>query len=131
MKLPEFFEASNLIPVKYYRYSSRISLSFYELDTNSEESRTQYAADIRRFHDLKRKCLSMELEVPDKTGNLVPLTDIWDNRVVIECDVANKPPMGGKIWIGYNDGVYSVGLGCISDRWIKPYSYRKVVKETI
>jgi len=45
--------------------------------------------------------------------------DKWDNKIVVECETEQ----GNRIFVGYYDCKYTLGLGRTGDRWTKPYPY--------
>jgi hypothetical protein len=123
-KLPDFFWADRLTPVNFYGYTSSVRDTLFEIEANTEREKEANSEMIQRFHDLKRKCMSMEVDMAFKKGeeaitNPDWRTDIWDNKIVIEC----KTEEGNSIFVGFYDFTYSIGLSVYSvdGRIAKPY----------
>ena len=120
-KLPDYFWADRLTPINYYRYRSSVQDRFFEVRVLSEEEKVLHQEVIRRFNDLKKKCMTMsvninDLDQPDWT------TDLWDNKIVIEC----RTELGETIFVGFSDFTYSIGKSVSTDSWIKPWPYREL-----
>lgn len=126
-KLPDFFWADRLTPINYYGYISSVRDVVYEVSADTEREKEENMASIQRFHDLKRKCMATELDVSIKKGDgeLVVMpnwqTDIWDNKIVIEC----KTEEGNTIFVGFYDFTYSIGLSIYSVDGRRPQPYKQ------
>ncbi len=117
-ELPEFFWADRLTPVNYYGYTSATREVFCEINANEE-----FPHIVNRFHDLKRKCMAMCVDVAsDSDKEPVWSKDVWDNKIVIEC----KTETGATIYVGFYDFTYSIGLSMHSRDRSEPRPYRVV-----
>lgn len=121
-QLPDFFWADRLTPVRFYGYPSSTGDRIFELDGHLPNVDTDI---VQRFQDLKRKCMSMELDMSREKDKSLWYKDIWDNKVVIEC----KTEEGGSIFIGYYDCMYSIGLSASNRDGAEPREYRYPVEE--
>ena len=103
--LPDYFLVDRLTPVAFYGYTSSVSEDgkVYEI-TDIHSCKDTEA--IARFHDLKRKCLSMCVDMR-REGDPDPIweKDVWDGKIVIECLTEDNR----TIFIGYWDYRYSIG----------------------
>ena len=115
--LPDFFWADRLIPIEYYSYKSFTKDVIFQI--NAYEEKEDPA--IERFHDLKRKCMLMCVDMR-RQNETEPRweKDVWDNKIVIKCKTEN----GSVIYVGILDFTYSIGLNVQSER--EPRPYRKV-----
>lgn len=48
--------------------------------------------------------------------------DMWDNKVVIECETER----GHRIFVGFYDSTYSIGMGRTGDNWVVPLRYKEI-----
>lgn len=113
MDIPEFFWAHRLKPINYYRYASLVVDPFFEAECTDTESTV-----VRRFNALKKMCMDTYLET--NMDGLDYQKEVWDNKVVIECQTEN----GNTIYVGFYDLKLSIGLGVKTDPWVKPWAYR-------
>lgn len=97
-----WLQIQNLIPVKFYPYSSRVTHRF-----------------LFQSHNFKKE----EHDFLEELGNqLIRQTIIpWDNKIVIECEITITLPNQtiSNIFIGCYDECWSIGLGVRSDENVK------------
>lgn len=120
-ELPDYFWADRLTPINYYRYKSVVRDRIYEVRAASFEERLMNEEAIRRFNDLKKKCMTMSVDISDSEEPNWR-SDLWDNKIVIECETET----GERIFVGFYDFTYSIGKSVSSDSWIKPWPYREL-----
>ena len=115
-KLPFFFWADRLTPVRFYGYPSSTKDRICEIDASDKENYD----DVQRFHDFKRKCLETNLDMSKEDEDTDWKKDIWDNKIVIECLTEN----GSTIFVGFYDFNYSIGLSVQNRDFIEPKRYQ-------
>lgn len=118
-ELPDYFWADRLTPVNFYGYPSITEDPIYEINACDEkDTRTE---EVRRFHDLKIKCLRMCVDMKlSEVGDPVWSKDVWDNNIVIEC----KVDTGETIYVGFCGFLYSISKKFNTRR--KPRAYKEV-----
>lgn len=120
-KLPDFFTADRLTPVAFYGYTSSVSDDgkLFEIPDIHSSKDTEA---IRHFHDLKRKCLAMCVDMA-RESDLDPVwtKDVWDGKIVIECSTEDNE----TVYVGYWDNKYSLGTK-INVRMTRRRPYRPV-----
>jgi hypothetical protein len=120
-KIPEWFMADRLTPVGFYGYTSSVSDEGKIFEIPDVHTSTDTEA-IGRFHDLKRKCLAMCIDMAREADSEPVWTkDIWDAKIVIECLTED----GRTIYVGYWDFKYSIGIK-VDTRIIRRRPYRAV-----
>lgn len=119
-QLPDFFWADRLKPVHFYGYRSSVKDRVIEFEVHGDENKEKYFDEIKRFQDLKIKCMATPLIPVKEDGSWGdPVTDVWDNKIVIEC----MTEQGNTIFVGYYDCIFSIGLGVKIMDWQKPWVY--------
>lgn len=120
-KLPEFFWADRLTPVRFYSYPSYTKEKVYEIDVHTDSAKEKYKADIQRFHEIKVKCMAMPLNMAPEGKEPLWAEDRWDNKIVIEC----LTETGATIYVGFKDCIYSIGLS-VRTRDGRGYEYKTI-----
>ena len=117
-KIPDYFWADRLTPINFYGYTSSVRDVFFRIQTQGDKDVDK--ENIQRFHDLKRKCMAMcvDMRRPNETEPMWQ-KDVWDNKIVIEC----KTETGDTIFVGFYDIIYSIGKSMYSrdGRTARPY----------
>lgn len=121
-QLPDFFWADKLTLVNYYGHPSMVEDKIFEIPLATDEMKDRHSNKIQRFHDLKRKCLQTELSFDSSTLVTTWETDIWDDKIVIEC----KTERGNTIFVSYNGWTYSIGLSVKNPQWVNARAYKPV-----
>lgn len=80
----------------------------------------QCSGIVARFNELKARCLATEVNVGGPDDLEVWQKDVWDNKIAIECITE----AGNTIFVGFYDGICSIGLSVEGDSWVKPWPYR-------
>lgn len=108
-KIPDYFWADRLTPVKYFGYTSSVRMRVFEIDVYNKRGKEKEV--IQRFNDLKQKCMDMfvDMRSSDSTEPLWS-SNVWDNKIVIEC----LTETGETIFVGYYDFNYSIGKAIYS-----------------
>ncbi len=120
-KLPDFFWADRLTPVRFHAYPSYTKDLVYEIDVHTESAKDRYKDDIQRFHELKVKCMATPLNMTPGAKEPVWAEDRWDNKIVIECVTET----GSTIFVGFKDCIYSIGLS-LKTRDGRGYEYKTI-----
>ena len=117
--LPNWFRADNLKPINYYRYTSYVTDAIFRIQNMSNTDAQTYEKELAVFNALKDKSMKMNMDTGEE-GKPDIRHKQWDNKIVLECLVIDS---GEKVFVGYKDWTYSIGLGVSGDSWVKPYPY--------
>ena len=96
----------NLKPINFYPYKSGVICRILTQNHNYETEEHNFLNGLGS-------------KIQDVVGKQI----LWDNKVVIECEIISSRidlKALSKIYIGKYDGIWSVGLGVWSDPWITP-----------
>ncbi len=121
-QLPDYFRAERLTPVNFYGYLSSPNDRVFEITANSSFDRDKYREEITRFHDLKRRCESMEVDASGvKAVSPIWTKLMWDDKITIECITEE----GKTIYVGYWGCTFCIGMS-INARDRRPQKLRQV-----
>lgn len=118
-KLPDWFDASRLTPVKFYPYKSSVKDKFFEVCLYEETAKEKYYSEIKKLNEFKMKCMDTPLNMGRK-GQPQYRKDVWDSKIVIEC----KTELGSIVYVGFFDWNYSIGLGVTGHPVMPAYEYQ-------
>lgn len=105
-QLPHWIlDNKNVKPIQWWRYKSCVIDRLFEISTWRDEDKKKYEVELMWFEKFKKRILRNNKHV------------YWDNKIVIECEIGKS---GAKVFIGYFDESWSIGLGRTGDNWIQP-----------
>lgn len=116
--IPFNWEAKDLKLVNYYRYTSYVIDRFIEFKSDDFD-KDEFQEQKLWFCAIKDKVEKAKIDLSEAQDGSDIKTNQWDNKIVIEVET----PQSNRIFIGFKDWTYCIGLGRDGDKWIKPQRF--------
>lgn len=106
LELPSWIKPSNFKVTAFYPYTSRTRQRLFEQDHNYEN---EFHDALEQFGSAIKEMALQEIGVK------------WDNKVVVEIQSIAKEgnPRDTTLFVGFYDGVISIGLSMNQDDWLE------------
>lgn len=113
-EIPFWWHVDGLKLVAFHRYTSHVTDAWMEVEAS--ELKEKSPISWRWFKDLEKRVRESWIREVESTGKSYDRTDVWDNKIVIECETSQ----GNRVFVGYYDNRFFLGFGVRSDSWIVP-----------